>query len=70
MKITVTNCQQCPFCNNDCEYGKDSCNLDTEIMAEEFYLLPDDKVHDQCPLLKESYEIVVESFKIQNNTLK
>jgi hypothetical protein len=60
MKIVVENCHECPFCNNDNEYGRDRCNLNSEIILlygwEE---LPDDKVHEKCPLLKSDYEVGV-----------
>ena len=57
MKIIVKNCQECPFCNNDNEYGKDSCNLNTKITLKNWEELPDNSIHEECPLLKENYEI-------------
>ena len=57
MKIIVKNCQECPFCNNDNEYGKDACNINLEIGAKVWTELPKDSVHELCPLLKENYEI-------------
>ena len=59
MVITVSNCQQCPFCNDDNEFGRDQCNLNTNIKAGIYYDLPADKVHLDCPLLKNSYTITL-----------
>ena len=25
--LKIKNCKECPFCNNDNEYGRDECNL-------------------------------------------
>ena len=50
MKIIVKNCQDCPFCNDDNEYGKDKCNLETEIILNYWKEMPKDKVHEKCPL--------------------
>jgi hypothetical protein len=58
MKIEVKNCSECPFVNNDNEYGKDQCNLNKDIITIGFVELPSDKVHEDCPLLKEK-EIIV-----------
>lgn len=57
MKIIVSNCFDCPFSNNDNEYGIDSCNLsrftDTEISLGNWEQLPKDKRHKDCPISKE-----------------
>jgi len=53
-EILIDNCLSCPFCNNDNEYGADSCNLNNNIVMPAFEPLPNDKVHELCPLLKES----------------
>ena len=54
MKIKVKNCHECPFSNNDNEYGRDTCNLavylEIEIHLGHWEGLPEDKVHDKCPL--------------------
>ena len=33
MKIEVKNCIECPFVNNDNEYGKYQCNLNKDIIT-------------------------------------
>ncbi len=51
MEIKVTNCQECPFANNDNESGFHWCNLaDSNFDMAGFEQLPADKVHDLCPL--------------------
>lgn len=57
MKIEITNCQDCPFCNNDNEFGKDQCNLNDEIFGYFYEELPSDRVHEDCPLLHNDYEV-------------
>jgi len=47
---TVTNCHDCPFCNLDNEYGRDMCNISPNIKLKHWEELPNDKVHDMCPL--------------------
>lgn len=51
--INITNCWECPFCNNDNEYGRDNCNLsnDVYIMTDQ---LPEDTIHENCPLRTKS----------------
>jgi hypothetical protein len=50
-EIIVNNCWQCPFINDDSEYGKTYCQLNDDIvMSGSFQQMPDDKVHDDCPL--------------------
>ena len=55
--IGIKNCHECPFSNSDNEWGKDMCNLQEGPIAEGFKQLPDNKVHDKCPLLTETYII-------------
>ncbi len=55
--LIVSNCHECPFVNNDNEYGKDNCNLDNNIFAKNRMELPSDKVHDDCPLKKGEYVV-------------
>lgn len=52
MKITVKNCNNCPFCNNDNEYGY-SCNY-PESEVEEFEMSGYDSelLPEKCPLKK------------------
>jgi hypothetical protein len=60
-RFIVKSCQDCPFCNNDNEYGKDSCNhpfnFDNAVREgypyNSFGEMPKDKVHENCPLKKE-----------------
>lgn len=58
-EIKVTNCQECPFCNSDNEYGYDRCNLDIDIHVDNrgWDSMPKDKVHDKCPLKIEVIKI-------------
>ena len=54
----INNCYECPFANTDNERGKDQCNLkDIELDSRNWEELPEDKVHDECPL-KDSDVIV------------
>jgi hypothetical protein len=46
----ITNCKECPFCNHDSEFGRDGCNLNTDIQMTWYEYMSDDKVHDDCPL--------------------
>lgn len=46
----VTNCQSCPLCNNDNEYGYDRCNLDINIHMNKFEQMPLENIHISCPL--------------------
>src|SRR5690606_852872 len=57
--IKVSNCQECPFCNNDNEYGQDKCNLDSEIYAKTNEELPSDKVHENCPLVSDNVLVLL-----------
>ncbi len=51
--VEVANCQDCPCCNNDNEFGHAGCNIDTDIYAKGIYdELPSDKGHEKCPLKK------------------
>lgn len=54
--IWIKNCHECPFCNNDNEYGRDWCNM-KDIKLPNWKELPSDKVHNECPLLTETYII-------------
>ena len=57
-EIKVTNCQKCPFVVNDNEYGYCACNLNGNIYTDSYLnQLPEDKVHDDCPLKKSSYRV-------------
>lgn len=55
----VTSCQDCPFCNNDYEYGYNFCNLDDNIVMKGMDQMPHDKVHDKCPLKMGSITIEI-----------
>jgi len=56
-EIIVDNCHDCPFANNDNEYGKDQCNLNTDIVCNGSDELPHYKVHKDCPLKNNSFTI-------------
>ena len=57
MKIKVKNCQECPFCNRDNEYGADRCNLWEEIFVPDFDELPKKTIHEKCPLRNGMVEV-------------
>lgn len=58
MNITfkIESCLECPFCNNDNEYGRDTCNL-KEIAIPNGEQLPINKRHHECPLNDDEYTI-------------
>jgi hypothetical protein len=58
MRIIVSSCADCPFCNRDSQFGRDKCNVDISIekTSEE---LPDDKVELDCPLINWEIKIQV-----------
>ena len=63
MVIEVKNCGNCPFANNDSEYGRDECNL-AEKLGIDFKLglwaeLPYMGRPENCPLT-EQLTIVVD----------
>lgn len=62
MILEIKNCWDCPFSNNDNEYGRDWCNLAIQIgkyiKLEKWEQLPDDKIHKDCPI-ETKIEIVV-----------
>jgi hypothetical protein len=58
MKIEIKNCRECPFCNNDNEYGHNFCNLGGNFLLKLWEELPNDKRHEDCLLSKESYEVI------------
>ena|GEM_PF-4891926 len=62
-EITVTNCQECPFCNNDNEFGYDHCNLKPNIFAGGFNELPNDSIHILCPLRTQTVRILISTIK-------
>ena len=61
----VTTCHNCPFANNDNEYGRDKCNHPFnfgKVEAPEYvqyWELPKDKVHKNCPLKDESINVIL-----------
>jgi len=61
MKILITDCDKCPFANNDNEYGKDGCNLanylSMDIKLIMWETLPENGVHKDCPLKLEDINI-------------
>ena len=54
--IKVNNCQDCPFANNDNEYGYDRCNL-KDIELSNWEELPGTGVHKECPLKEKDFVI-------------
>lgn len=64
--VKIDNCQDCPFCNQDSEYGFNDCNLLTvmnyskngfnlpEISLTMPEQMPDKSRHSLCPLDKYS----------------
>lgn len=50
MKITVNNCHDCPFCNNDNEYGT-SCNFpNNDVDENEMPSYKQNWLPSKCPL--------------------
>jgi hypothetical protein len=53
-QINVSSCQQCPFSNNDNEFGYNACNLairrGTPIELKNWEELPEKSIHKDCPL--------------------
>lgn len=55
--IEIRNCQECPFCNNDNEYGFDECNLSNkmclsnQVSINSWEELPKRHIHPHCPLI-------------------
>lgn len=60
--IKVKNCQDCPFANNDNEYGFDKCNL-KEIKLGEWEELPASGVHKECPLKEKGFVITLQEWQ-------
>jgi hypothetical protein len=66
-EFIVNTCHDCPFCNNDNEYGRDSCNHPFnfgEANREGFPYnqwgeMPKNKVHENCPLKKNDIKISI-----------
>jgi len=58
LEIKVDNCLECPFVNNDNEFGADNCNLNTDIYSKKHQELPNNKRHEKCPLNNSNYEII------------
>lgn len=55
INIIIDNCQDCPFCNQDIEFGADGCNLDSYVNNRP-YQMPNYMVHIDCHLSKDDYE--------------
>lgn len=64
MTLEIKNCVNCPFSNNDNEYGRDCCNLALQlgkyIKLDNLEQLPEDKRHKDCPI-ETKIELVVVS---------
>lgn len=63
--IEVKSCGECPFVNDDNEFGKTICNLDRNIYNLGYLQLPMSQVHENCPLKTES--VTVKLKDDQNN---
>ncbi len=57
--IEVENCHDCPFVQNDNEYGFCACNISEPetLDLKGWEELPNDKAHDKCPLKNMNYRI-------------
>lgn len=57
MELEIKNCMDCPFSNNDNEYGRDCCNLalklGKDIKLDNWEELPKNEIHKDCPINKE-----------------
>lgn len=64
MTLEIKNCADCPFSNNDNEYGLNCCNLafhlGKDIKLDNWGQLPKDKRHKDCPI-ETKIELVVVS---------
>ena len=58
----VTNCNDCPFCNNDNEYGKD-CNYPNNEV-EEYQMTPymEKWLPEKCPLRNGDIIITIKTY--------
>ena len=54
MEKEITNCQECPFVKEDSNCGCIGCNIDYKIGE---WMMPSDKVHDDCPLKIDSITV-------------
>jgi hypothetical protein len=63
MTLEIKNCAECPFANNDNEYGSDCCNLalqlGKDIVLDNWEQLPKDKRHQDCPISTKIELVVV-----------
>jgi hypothetical protein len=54
MILEIKNCADCPFSNNDNEYGRDCCNLalqlGKDINLDNWEQLPENTRHKDCPI--------------------
>lgn len=62
----IKNCLECPFCNNDSEYGY-SCNI-ANIGEYDMPSYKDKWVPKECPLLKEEIIVKLKDANITNKT--
>ena len=50
MTHQITNCRDCPLLEYDGE-GHGTCqHPNSTLKIEHFYVFPDDKIHESCPL--------------------
>lgn len=65
MKLYITNCNDCPLCNNDNEYGF-SCNYPGSLVEEYEMNSYDSTIPpEKCPLIKDN--ITIELIKENKN---
>ncbi len=55
MTLEIKSCYDCPFCNNDNEFGSDRCNLASKLgkdinLLGNWEQLPQNNIHEDCPL--------------------
>jgi hypothetical protein len=62
IEIKVKDCYSCPFAEIDDEYG-DSCNArgGVNLVLSACEMLPQDKVHELCPLKENSISVSIEN---------
>ena len=56
--ITVDNCFDCPFVSLDDYYGYTGCTV-IEVELEKYTQLPDNEVHDNCPLKEKEFLVKI-----------
>ena len=60
-EIKVENCRECPFVIHDCHLGYWACNLSDDVKGGMWDQLPEDKVHDLCPLKTDEFKVYLKN---------